>query len=173
MRFDAQPHLIGTLITLRPLQQADFEELFSVACDPLIWEQHPDRDRYKPVVFARFFSEAIESRGALTIFDAACDSIIGSSRYYGYDPERSEVEIGWTFLARSYWGGAYNAELKRLMLAHAFKFVNTVRFIVGVDNRRSQRALEKVGAKQIGSIPDASGRNSLLYVVHARDTSLE
>lgn len=158
---------------MRPLRQADFDELFSIACDPLIWEQHPDRDRYKPAVFARFFREAIESRGAPTILDAANDSTIGSSRYHGHDPERREVEIGWTFLARAYWGGTYNAELKRLMLVHAFKFVNTVRFIVGADNRRSQRALEKVGAKHIGSVLDASGRNSLLYVVHARDSSLE
>ena len=42
------------------------------------------------------------------MIDVATQEIIGSSRYHGYDAGRSEVEIGWTFLARKYWGGRYN-----------------------------------------------------------------
>jgi RimJ/RimL family protein N-acetyltransferase len=167
MSFETQPHLSGDLVRLRPLRESDFEELFSVASDPLIWEQHPDRDRYEPAVFARFFREAIESRGALAILDARNGRIIGSSRYHAYDAGKSEVEIGWTFLARAYWGGKYNGEVKQLMLTHAFKFVETVKFIVGAGNRRSARALEKIGAAHAGSARDASGRESVLYVMHA------
>ena len=76
--------------------------------------------------------------------------IIGSSRYYGYDGERSEIEIGWTFLARAYWGGVYNRELKQLMLRHAFGFVDRVIFLVGPQNFRSQRAMEKIGGARAG-----------------------
>jgi RimJ/RimL family protein N-acetyltransferase len=99
--------------------------------------------------------------------DARDGRIIGSSRFYGYDWERSEVEIGWTFLARSHWGGRYNGEMKRLMLQHAFRFVERVVLLVGVGNRRSQRAVEKIGGVRVGTRPDASGRDSIIYQIAA------
>jgi RimJ/RimL family protein N-acetyltransferase len=148
--FELQPHLVGELIELRPLIPDDWEILFAVASDPLIWEQHPARDRYKKEVFEAFFREALESDGAFAVIDRKTQKVIGSSRYFEYDPVKSEIEIGWTFLARPYWGGKYNAELKRLMLDHAFKFVKRVLFMVGPTNFRSQKALEKIGAVAIG-----------------------
>ena len=111
----------------------------------MIWEQHPAHDRYKEGVFMEFFREALESGGAFVAVDRKTQEIIGSSRYFGYDPGKREIEIGWTFLARSYWGGNYNGEMKRLMLDHAFQFVDSVVFRVGPTNFRSQRALEKIG----------------------------
>jgi RimJ/RimL family protein N-acetyltransferase len=150
MAFDLQPHLKGELIELRPLTPNDWDELFAIASDSLIWEQHPEPDRYKEHVFRIFFKDAIESGGAFVIIDRNTQQIIGSTRFYGYDPEKSEIEIGWTFLARKYWGGRYNAEMKRLLLNHAFKFVERVVFFVGEDNVRSQRAMEKVGAIKVG-----------------------
>ena len=124
----------------------DWEELFAVAADPMIWEQHPCSDRYKEEVFRDFFQEALESRGALVAVDRKSQKIIGSSRYRWHGPERNELEIGWTFLARSHWGGTYNHEMKRLMLGHAFTFVDKVIFLVGTTNLRSRKALEKIGA---------------------------
>lgn len=76
--------------------------------------------------------------------------MVGTSRYYGYEAERSEVEIGWTFLARSHWGGEVNGEVKRLMLEHAFASVERVVFFVALDNLRSRRAVEKLGATFVG-----------------------
>jgi len=108
MPFDLQPVLTGNLIQLRPLKPEDWRDLFAVASDPLIWEQHPASDRYKEDVFRVFFKEAIECGGAFVILDKRSGEVIGSSRYYGYDPERLEIEIGWTFLDRRYWGGRYN-----------------------------------------------------------------
>jgi RimJ/RimL family protein N-acetyltransferase len=143
--FELQPHLIDDLLELRPLQPEDWEGLFAVASDPMIWEQHPSHDRYQEEVFKEFFQEALESGGALLAIDKATQEIIGSSRYFGYDPEKKEIEIGWTFLARSHWGGKYNAEMKRLMLAHAFQFVDSVVFLVGPSNFRSRKAVEKIG----------------------------
>jgi RimJ/RimL family protein N-acetyltransferase len=146
--FELQPHLTGELLELRPLRPDDWDVLFAVASDPLIWAQHPASDRYTEPVFRQFFREAIESGGAFVILDRATGKIIGSSRYFGYVPEKREIEIGWTFLARSYWGGKYNGELKRLMLDHAFQFVDRVLFFVGPNNLRSQKALEKIGASR-------------------------
>jgi RimJ/RimL family protein N-acetyltransferase len=163
--FDAQPTLAGTLVSMRPLRPDDEDALFGVACDPFIWEQHPVRDRYKPEVFARFFRESLESGGALIILDARDGRVIGSSRFDRYDPQASEVEIGWTFLARSYWGGVYNGEVKRLMIAHALRTVRRVVFLVGPQNVRSQRAIEKLGAERVGLRRDAAGRHSYLYEI--------
>jgi len=148
--FELQPRLVGELIEVRPLQPQDWEELFAVAADPLIWEQHPTRERYQEKVFGEFFREALETGSAFVVLDRKTGKIIGSSRYSGFDRAQGVVEIGWTFLARAYWGGAYNGELKRLMLDHAFRFVDRVVFGVGVTNLRSQKALEKIGAVRIG-----------------------
>ena len=167
MAFDFQPCLTGDLLELRPLAADDFHALYAVAADPLLWEQHPCKDRYQEAVFTSFFREALASGGALTTRDRRDGRVIGSSRFHGYDEAASEVEIGWTFLARSHWGGAYNGEMKRLMLRHAFRFVRNVIFLVGPDNFRSQRAVEKIGGVRVGSRPDASGRVSLLYRIEA------
>jgi len=157
MSFDLQPHLKGELIELRPLTLEDWDDLFAVASEPLIWEQHPESDRYKEDVFRIFFSEALESGGAFVIIDRENKQIIGSNRFYGYDTEKSEIEIGWTFLARNYWGGRYNRELKQLMLDHAFKFVENVIFYVGKNNIRSQKATEKIGGIKDGVVKKANG----------------
>lgn len=153
--FDLQPRLIGELIEVRPLAADDWEGLFVAASDPLIWEQHPARDRYREDVFREFFREALETESAFVVIERKTGEIIGSSRYFGFDQQgfdsrESVVEIGWTFLGRAYWGGEYNRELKRLMLDHAFKFVERVVFVIGVTNFRSQKAVEKIGGVRVG-----------------------
>jgi RimJ/RimL family protein N-acetyltransferase len=167
MPFDLQPCLKGDLLELRPLRPEDFSALYAVAADPLIWEQHPCQDRYQEVVFTAFFREALESGGALIAIDLKDGRVIGSSRFHGYDEAKSEIEIGWTFLARTHWGGAYNREMKRLMLRHAFRFVTGVIFLVGPHNFRSRRAVEKVGGVRAGSRLDGTGRESIVYRIEA------
>jgi RimJ/RimL family protein N-acetyltransferase len=162
-----QPLLRGKLLELRPLRGEDYDALFAVASDPLIWEQHPARDRYQPEVFRAFFDEAIASGGAFIATDARDGQAIGSSRYHGYNPEQREIEIGWTFLAREYWGGKYNGEMKELMLRHAFTFVDTVVFLIGPENYRSQRAVEKIGAVPAGTRIDSYGRERLAFQITA------
>src|ERR1044071_7596722 len=160
--FALQPYLNGQLLTLRPLRADDFDELFAVASDPLIWEQHPSFDRYKEDVFRQFFAEAMDSGGALVALDRKDGSVIGSSRYCFRDADEGEVEIGWSFLARSYWGGVYNREMKEMMLRHAFRYVDTVAFFIGPENWRSRKAVEKIGAVFAES-RDVRGRESVVY----------
>ena len=167
MLFDLQPILKGELLRLRPLRLEDWDDLYAAASDPLIWEQHPIKDRYKQEVFKGFFREALESGGALIVIDSKDGKVIGSSRFHGYDEEKSEIEIGWTFLTRSHWGGIYNKEMKQLMLRHAFRFVKSVIFLVGPQNVRSQRAMEKIGGVRMGSRPNGSGRDSFVYQITA------
>jgi RimJ/RimL family protein N-acetyltransferase len=168
MLFDLQPNLTGELLRLRPLRPDDWDDLYAVASDPLIWEQHPIKDRYREEVFKGFFREALESGGALIVIDSKDGRVIGSSRFHGCDKDKSEIEIGWTFLARSHWGGLYNGEMKQLMLRHAFRFVTSVIFLVGAQNLRSQRAVERIGGVRVGSrTDDASGRESFVYRITA------
>lgn len=145
---DRQPVLEGEHVALRPLCVDDWDALFAVASDPLIWEQHPAHDRWQEPVFRAFFEDALANKGALLALDAGTGAVIGSSRFQGLDEtEGGSVEIGWTFLARSHWGGRWNHEMKHLMLAHALASVAEVRFLVGETNTRSRRALEKIGAQ--------------------------
>lgn len=173
MPFELQPHLKGALVELRPLRAEDHDALLVAASDPLIWEQHPANDRYKPDVFRKFFDDAMASGGALVALDANDGRVIGSSRYYGYNSAESEVEIGWSFLARSHWGGRYNGEMKRLMLDHAFRFVKNVVFLIGPENIRSQKAVEKIGGVRIANRINSLGRDSVVYRITAADVRSE
>jgi N-acetyltransferase len=146
MKSHLQPTLVGEGITLRPLRLEDWDALAAAASDSEIWSQHPEPHRYQPDVFRKFFESGISSGGALVIKESSTGRIIGSSRYYNYSPESSAVSVGYTFLVRDHWGRETNRELKRLMLTHAFQFVDTVIFEVGECNLRSRRALEKLGA---------------------------
>lgn len=170
--FELQPSLRGRLLTLAPLAEHDFDALYAAASDPLIWDQHPYNTRWQRDVFERFFADAIASGGALAIRDNDDGAMIGTSRYAGYDPGRSEVEIGWTFLVRRRWGGTYNSELKTLMLDHAFEYVDTVVFRVGEHNIRSQRAVEKLGATRTGIEPAADGTPHVAYRLGRADWTL-
>jgi N-acetyltransferase len=164
--FDLQPTLTGELIELRPLREEDYPALYAVASDPLIWEQHPNSDRYQEAVFKTFFREAMASGGALVAIDKKDGRVIGSSRFANHDAERGKIEIGWTFLARSHWGGAYNREMKRLMLRHASRFVKAVVFVIGPTNYRSRRAVEKLGAVYAGVV-EKDGRERVVYRIDA------
>jgi RimJ/RimL family protein N-acetyltransferase len=169
MAFDLQPTLRGSRVELQPVCADDFAALYAVASDPKIWEQHPNPDRWTLPVFTEFFRGAMESKGALLAVDASDGRVIGSSRYRGYDAAKREVEIGFTFLARSHWGGAYNHEMKQLMLRHAFRFVDRVLFVIGAHNARSRRAVENIGATLAAEKAGADGRESVIYRITAAE----
>jgi RimJ/RimL family protein N-acetyltransferase len=173
MSFELQPHLSNDLIRLEPLGPGDFEVLYAVASDPLIWEQHPSKDRYKRDVFENFFKGAMDSGGAFRIHDAVTGELIGSSRYYEYDADQRKISIGYTFLARSHWASGHNRALKTLMLDHAFRFVDRVVFQVGVDNWRSRKAMEKLGGTYIGEEPVSyfgeAARPNVIFKIDAAD----
>lgn len=146
VNFDFQPTLTGGLLLVQPLVRSDFEALYTVASDPLIWEQHPAHDRWQHEVFSALFERLLASGGGLVVRERATGEVLGSSSFYEYHETARDVVVGYTFLARCCWGGLFNRELKSLMLEHAFKFVDRVWFHVAVNNFRSQRAMDKVGA---------------------------
>ena len=145
---------------VRPSRSDDFDELYAVAADPILWEQHPERERWREDFFRAYFDDHLASGGALAVVERRTGELIGATRYDNHDPKASEVEIGWTFLARPSWGGAYNADLKRVMFEHAFQSVETVVFLIGARNLRSRLAVEKLGAIECGA-----RRGMVLYAV--------
>jgi RimJ/RimL family protein N-acetyltransferase len=143
---DRQPVLETGRLTLRPLAQGDFDSLFAIASDREIWAMHPAHDRWQEPVFRDFFDHGMVQGGALAIIDKATERVIGSSRFGVPEPDRpDEIEIGWSFLSRDFWGRGYNAEFKRAMLAHALAHYRRVTFQVGEDNRISRKAMENIG----------------------------
>jgi N-acetyltransferase len=146
MEFDLQPTLTGEHLLLRPLRPEDREATWEVARDPLIWALHPDQTRYHRAGFEHFFAGLLSDSGSLAVVDNATGRIIGVSRYYEWEPQRREVAVGYTFLARAYWGGWANGEMKRLMIQHAAPHADAIWFHVGKGNLRSRRAMEKIGA---------------------------
>ena len=150
MTFSIQPtHLQNQFVKLVPLQESDFEELYSVANDELLWEQHPNKLRYQKPVFQNFFEGAIQSQGAFFIRETSTNEPIGSSRFYDYNPETNSLLIGYTFIGRKFWGKGYNKAIKKLMMDYAFHYVDTIYFHIGAKNIRSQKALEKIGGEKI------------------------
>jgi RimJ/RimL family protein N-acetyltransferase len=142
-------HLSNHLVRLEPLQPVHFEELYLVASDPLIWEQHPNPNRYQKEVFESFFEGALASGGAFIVRDADTGKALGSTRFYDLKPLDNEIKIGYTFFSRDCWGKGINRQVKTLLLNYAFIYIEKVIFHIGAQNIRSQIAIEKLGAKKV------------------------
>lgn len=152
-QFDPQPTLTGPTLRLRPLQAGDLEPLHEVANDPSLWAGHPATNRYQRVVFEPYFETLLASRATLVATLIDTGQIIGCSRFYTPPEEDQGISIGYTFLGRAWWGGAFNHDMKALMLAHAFEHVDHVWLHIDPANLRSQRATQKLGAFKVGEGP--------------------
>jgi RimJ/RimL family protein N-acetyltransferase len=150
MDINIQMTLENEKVILYPLIEEDFEDLYVVSADPKIWEQHPNKDRWKKEVFRTFFDGAIQSKGAFKIIDKASNSVTGSTRFYDYNQQEKSILIGYTFYATKCWGTGINLSVKKLMLDYIFQFVSVVYFQIGAENMRSQIAIKKLGAIKIG-----------------------
>jgi N-acetyltransferase len=150
MSVDLQPVLENQTIQLCPLDEKDLDLLYAVAADPEIWQQHPNRDRWKKAVFEVFFEGAIKSGGAFRVIDKRTGSTIGSTRFYDYNPEDRSIFIGYTFYATAFWGSGVNPTVKAIMLNYIFRFVDKVYFHIGSENVRSQIAISRLGAVKVG-----------------------
>jgi N-acetyltransferase len=150
MTFDIQPTLETDKVILYPLHEEDFEALYAVASDPKVWEQHPNKDRWKKEVFHTYFEGAMQSKGAFKIIDKSTGKIAGSTRIYNYNEQDDSVLIGYTFYGREYWGKGINLSVKTLMLDYLFQFVSRVYFHIGAGNIRSQIAIGRLGASKVG-----------------------
>ncbi|MDX1957735.1 MAG: GNAT family N-acetyltransferase [Leptospiraceae bacterium] len=174
--FNNLPILQIDSISLVPITENDFEKLYSVASDPLIWEQHPNYDRYKREVFQLYFDGAIASKSAFLIYEINDNQkkVIGSTRYYDYNSEASSVCIGYTFLAKEYWGGIYNRNIKKVLIDYAFQKVDRILFHIGEKNIRSQKSILKIGATRIEDVYiDSYGKKVLSFQYQIKKSDWE
>jgi RimJ/RimL family protein N-acetyltransferase len=173
MNFSVQQDIRNENVVLKPLKESDFEDLFSQAADEEVWNQHPNKNRYKREVFENFFSGALESKGAFVIIDKFSNQIIGSTRFYDFNEEDNSIFIGYTFYGKAFWGKNYNSQVKKLMLDYIFQFVVSVNFHVGNENFRSQKAMGKLGAQNMGELNVAyfgeESRTNILYRIKKED----
>jgi N-acetyltransferase len=174
MAFNLQPTLENELLFLRPLKKNDFENLFKVASDPLIWEQHPAKDRRDREGFTVFFDHGIAAKSAFAVIDKKTGEIIGTSRYNAVPETENAIEIGWTFLARAYWGGTHNQSMKKLMMDYAFQYVDNILFFINEKNWRSRKAVEKIWGVRIvsleGKMIDPRSPVGVIYKVSKKST---
>ncbi|PZF71246.1 GNAT family N-acetyltransferase [Taibaiella soli] len=147
--FNIQSILENDRAMLTPLQEKDFDALYAVASDPKVWEQHPNKDRWKQEVFRTFFEGAMESKGAFKIIDKATGHVAGSTRFYDYNEKENSILIGYTFYGTSFWGTGMNKAVKKMMLDYIFQFVSKVYFHIGAVNTRSQIAIGRLGAQKV------------------------
>jgi N-acetyltransferase len=172
MIFNLQPILENDLLLVRPLEEADFEDLCKVASDPLIWALHPAKERATREGFTVFFKEAMATKAAFVVIDKKKGNIMGTSRYNPVPNHDNAIEIGWTFLARTYWGGAYNQSMKKLMMDYAFQYVKNILFFVNIHNLRSQKAVEKIGGMRVseleGKMIEPKTASTVIFKVHRK-----
>lgn len=145
-----QPVLKDENVVLKPLSIDDFEKLYQVARDPEVWAMHPNKERYKRPVFQNFFEGALASKGAFLVVDRKTQEVLGSTRFYEFNPDTKSVLIGYTFYGTKWWGKNINSTVKKLMLDYIFREVDQVIFHVGKDNVRSVKAMTKLGAENTG-----------------------
>ncbi len=90
---------------LTQMHSTDFDALYAVAKDPAIWAQHPESNRWQEVMFRRFFAAGLANpEGCFVITDKDTEQVIGSTRFYRFDHRERSIWLGYTFLARPYWG---------------------------------------------------------------------
>ena len=133
--------------SLEPLTPNDFDALYAVASDPLLWEQNPEADCWKRFKFQRFFQGGLANDlGCFVIIEKRSGRPAGSSRFYGYDEADRCIRIGYIFTARELWSTSPNREIKEAMLLRAFNVVDPVFFDIGPQSFRSIAAVRKLGA---------------------------
>ncbi|WP_323843179.1 isoleucine--tRNA ligase, N-acetyltransferase domain-containing [Moraxella sp. Pampa] len=129
---------------LRTLNKDDKDALFEKAKDPVIWELMPEK-RNEPEIFNPYFDKAIKEK-AFAIIDKKTGQIVGTTRFYDDKVSDDSIAIGYSFIAKDYWGTCANNEIKQAMLDYAFKQRNKVYFHIIKENERSKKSVEKLGA---------------------------
>lgn len=169
--------LEGSHLLLTPLQTKHREGLIRAVSDGELWKlfvtlvPHPDN-------IDAYMEKALRSHSngeglTFVTIDKASGQIVGSSRFMNAQPQHQRVEIGSTFLAKSYQRTAFNTEAKLLMLTHAFESLklNRVEFLTDYLNQASRNAILRLGAKMEGILrshmvmPDGRIRDSVIFSI--------
>ncbi len=174
------PTLVGRYVTLRALAASDKDALVAVASADGLWDtfyasvsQLKDADSWLAATFAeRDYGRALP----FAVLDAS-GAMVGSTRFMRMSEANARVEIGGTFYATSVQRTGVNTEVKLLLLTHAFDVLGCqcVQFRTDLLNRRSQAAIERLGAQREGVLrghgvkADGRVRDSVAYSIIDRE----
>jgi RimJ/RimL family protein N-acetyltransferase len=164
-------------LTLRPLRLDDASALAKAARDGDLWEKRtttvPQPEGFE--AYVRKALELQESGQALPFATVVNDgpTIVGSTRYMNVDAANHRVEIGTTWIARSWQRTFVNTHAKFLMLRHAFEALgcNAVELRTHRLNDQSRAAIERLGASLDGILrqhmimPDGHVRDTVVYSI--------
>lgn len=148
--------LVGETVRLVPLENSHKTELSRILLSPEVWE-FTWRTIHTAEELDQVLTTAMENKNngsqlPFTIIDQTTGAIMGTTRIGDIDLNNRNVEIGWTWLSPPYWGTGANTECKYLLLRHCFEELKLIRvqFSVSGQNVRSQRAVERIGARKEG-----------------------
>lgn len=169
--------LDGPRIRLRPLQVDDADALLAAAADGELWRL-PTTVVPSAATVHDWIRVALEGRAAGTMEPFVTvvkegNRIVGSTRLWKIDRLNRRLEIGATWIARSWQRSFVNTEAKYLMLCHAFDRLHCIRVQLTTDesNHASREAILRLGAQFEGLIrherlmPDGRKRNSLRFSI--------
>lgn len=177
--WDETPTLVGRHVTLRPLERDDRDALVAVASADDLWDtfyanvsQLKNADRWIETSFA------MQEQGRARLF-AVCDPtgvVVGTTRFMRMNPPHRRLELGGTFYAKAVQRTGVNTEAKLMLLGQAFDVLGCQCVQIRTDalNRRSQSAIERLGATRDGvlrghQIVDGRLRDSVVYSVLDRE----
>jgi len=176
MKFEAVT-LEGNFVRLEPLSLEHRDGLIDAISDGELWNLYVTLvPHIKDIdVFFTNAQTAYENGDGLTFatIDKATGKVVGSTRFQKANLPNKRVEIGYTFLGKSWQKTRINTEAKLLMLTHAFETLNLnrVEFLTDYLNNVSRNAILRLGAKEEGLLrshmvmPDGRIRDSMLYAI--------
>lgn len=166
--------LTGQYVRLEPMMEAHVPGLTAIGLDDSIWE-HMLYGDVRTEDDVRGWVRDILSRPDLSfvVIQLASGRIAGATRYLNIMPEHRGLEIGGTWYGLEFRRTAVNTECKYLLLRYAFETLGCIRvqFKTDLRNERSQRAIERLGAKREGVLrnhmilPDGRFRNSVFFSI--------
>ena len=168
-------------VRLEPLTRDHASDLAKAAADGELWNlwytSVPGPDSVSSYIEAALAAQATGDELPFVIRLRESGSVVGSTRYLHIVEEHKRLEIGSTWLAKSWQGTFVNPASKLLLLEHAFTALgmNRVEFLTHSKNAQSRAALLKLGAAQEGILrhhrilPDGSLRDSVVFSILAAE----
>jgi N-acetyltransferase len=176
---DVKPVILtGKYVRLEPLTEEHVTGLTEIGLDNTIWQYMPygimqnesDIRRWVQTILVR---EAEGTDLPFVVIHLASGRVAGTTRYMEIRSEHHGLEIGGTWYGAEFRRTQVNTECKYLLLEHAFEEFKSIRVQLKTDSRneRSQRAIERIGAKREGVLrnhmilPNGYFRHSIYYSI--------
>lgn len=149
------PILSSNGIILKPLTLTDASDLVEACQDGELWKINvtsvPEPDKVIDYINT---ADSMPDRQAFVVIDERTGKAIGSTSFHDILPLTKRLEIGYTWYAKSYWRTHVNTTCKLMLLTYIFETLEyqTVGWRTDIENHRSQKAIERLGAKKDGVI---------------------